>query len=315
MPVRPEVRVIETEIDCWIADRRWWLAPRDLLLRKILEYYRDCLDYCFAKMTHDFMFQGQTYLGAIEDRIRAGVWQSLKWAMEFCHEHGRGNAKLNLKAMKRLNELGQFYETWVDILKAAEHGECEIEMDPKHRAIIVHEGPDLTGADFQLIARQQKTNAFHTQISFVDDEDQLTRRWKAADFRRLARRLCNLPDVQHARAFLRSGQALYTRPTIIEISNIPDDEAEQRVLEDLTLTLDMISGPSGEKRKWRLVSMLDVPFVQVGSHRLGTADAAAALAGPMGEDHMVRRALQVDKKQYSIITGFREDRMIQSARA
>src|SRR5277367_2092467 len=106
--------------------------------------------------------------------------------MEFCHKDGRGNAKLNAKAMKRLNELSQLYETWVDILKSADQNECVIEADREHRAIVVHEGPDLTGADFQLIAHQQQANPFHAQTSFVDDQDQLTRRWSAGNFRRLA---------------------------------------------------------------------------------------------------------------------------------
>jgi hypothetical protein len=315
MPVSSEIREIEVEIDAWVGTRRWWLAPRDILLRKLFEYYRDFLDICFAKMTHDLIFTGETQLGALEDRVRAGIWQSIKWTMEFCHEPGRGDAKLTPKRMKRLNELSQLYEVWVDILKAAEQGDCVIEADRDRRLIIVHEGPDLTGADFQLIAHQQRTNAFHAHTSFVADGDQLTQRWNAGDYRRLALRLFNLPEVKLARVFSSTGHLLYTRPSIIEISDIPDDDGAQRVLEDLTLTVDMIKGPNGEKQKWRLVSMLDVPFVKVGSLRLGTADAAQALAGRLGEDHMVRRALQVDEKQYSIVSGLREDRMIEAVKA
>jgi hypothetical protein len=315
MPVSSEIREIEVEIDSWIEERRWWLAPRNLLLKKLLEYYRDFLDVCFAKMTHDLIFTGETQLGALEDRVRAGIWQSMKWAMEFCDESGRGDAKLTSKSMKRLNELSQLYEVWVDILKAAEQGDCAIEADRIRRLIIVHEGPDLTGADFQLIAHQQQTNSFQAQTSFVTDEDQLTRRWSAGDYRRLAIRLSNLTEVKLARVFSSTGQPLYTRPSIIEVPDIPDDDAAQRVLEDLTLTVDMIKGPRGDKQKWRLVSMLDVPFVRVGQLRLGTADAALALAGPLGEDHMVRRALQVDDKQYSIVSGLRETRMIETVTA
>jgi hypothetical protein len=66
-------------------DRNWPLVAcaQESLLRKLLEYFRDFLDVCSAKMTHDLIFSGATQLGALEDRVRAGIWQSMKWAMEF----------------------------------------------------------------------------------------------------------------------------------------------------------------------------------------------------------------------------------------
>jgi hypothetical protein len=109
---------------------------------------------------------------------------------------------------------------------------------------------------------------------------------------------------------LKNGDELFVRPTILEFPDVIGDEAEQRVLEDLTLAPAMIAGPSGARDKWRLVSMLDVPFVMVGSRRLSTSDAVIAMAGALGEDHMVRRAVQIDPGQYSRVSGLREGRMI-----
>jgi hypothetical protein len=60
--------------------------------------------------------------------------------------------------------------------------------------------------------------------------------------------------------------------------------------------------------------MLDVPFVKVGPHRLSTSDAVIAMTGPLGEDHMVRRAVQIDPDQYSKVSRLREARMIEALR-
>ena len=155
------------------------------------------------------------------------------------------------------------------------------------------------------------TNPHHFQTSFVEDSDQLTGRWTARDFRRLTQRLANSPQIEGcAKVCLKDGPDLFTRPTVLEFPDILDDEAALRVLEDLSLAPSMITGASGHTDKWRLVSMLDVPFVMVGSRRLTTSDAVIAMAGPGGEDHMVRRAVQIDPDQYSKVSGLREQRMI-----
>src|SRR6266478_9782234 len=64
------------------------------------------------------------------------------------------------------------------------------------RLLTVHQGLDLTGFDYELVEHQRLTNPYHSQASFVYDDDQLTRRWSARDFRRLARRLASSPQVQ-----------------------------------------------------------------------------------------------------------------------
>lgn len=314
MPVTPQVRSAEQEIDNWIAGLTYWFAPRDLLLQRLLNYYRDAIEVFFAKAVHDVLFTLSTPVGALEDRMRAGVFQALKWTMEYCQIHGRGRANLDPKGMHRLVTLGHLYEVFVDAITSAQEDALAIDVEPKKHLLVIHQGPDLTGFDDNLVEHQRLTNAYHSQTSFVEDSDQLTRRWSAGDFRRLARRLALSPEVQGcAKVCLRDGTDLFTRPTILEFPDVLD-EAEQRVLEDLTLTPAMITGPSGPRDKWRLVAMLDVPFVMVGSRRLSTSDAVIAMAGPLGEDHMVRRAVQIDPDQYSTVSGLRENRMIDAIR-
>jgi hypothetical protein len=315
MPVTPQVRVAEHEIDNWIAGLSYWYAPRDLLLERLLNYYRDAIEVFFMKASHDVLFTGTTAIGTLEDRMRAGVFQALKWTMEYCQIRGRGRANLDPKGMHRLVKTGEFYETLVDIMTSAQDGAATIDLDPKKRLLTVHQGPDLTGFDDELVEHQRLTNPYHSQTSFVADDDRLTRRWTAGDFRCLVRRLASSPQIRDcAKVCLKDGDELFTRPTVLEFPDLLDDTAGQRVLEDMTLAPAMITDPDRGREKWRLVSMLDVPFVMVGARRLSTSDAVIAMAGALGEDHMVRRAVQIDPDQYSRVSGLRESRMIDAIR-
>lgn len=120
MPVTPQVREAELEIDNWIAGLSYWYAPRDLLLERLIDYYRNVIDILFAKVTHDAMFGLSSGVTILEDRMRAGVFQAIKWAMEFCKVQGRGRANLDRKGMERLVTLGQLYEVLVDAITSAQ---------------------------------------------------------------------------------------------------------------------------------------------------------------------------------------------------
>jgi hypothetical protein len=78
--------------------------------------------------------------------------------------------------MHRLVKTGEFYETLVDIMTSAQDGAATIDLDPKKRLLTVHQGPDLTGFDDELVEHQRLTNPYHSQTSFVADDDRLTRR-------------------------------------------------------------------------------------------------------------------------------------------
>jgi hypothetical protein len=309
MAVCRDIREAEKEIDEWIVGLSYWYAPRDILLERLLTFYRDAIEVFFVHASYDVLRNRGTAIGALEDRMRAGVFPAIKWAMELCHVEGRGRANLDPKGIHRLVRIGELYEVLVDIITSAQADAVSIDVIPRRRLLLVHQGADLTGSDDALVEHQRRTNAYHGQVSFVEDGDQLTRRWTAGDFRRLAQRLASSPQIERcSKICLSNGSELFTRPTVLELPDVSDDEAEQRVLEDLTLTPAMITSDS--RQKWRLVSQLDVPFVRVGSRRLGTSDAVIAMTGALGEDHMVRRAVQVDPDQYSKVSGLREARMI-----
>ena len=209
------------------------------------------MEFFFAKASHDVLFTGDTAVGTLEDRMRAGVFQALKWTMQFCEVQGRGRANLNPRGMHRLVKIGESYETLVDIMTSAQADAVAIDLEPKKRLLTVHQGPDLTGFDDELVEHQRLTNPYHSQASFVYDDDQLTRRWSADDFRRLARRLASSPQVQGCdKICLKNGDELFTRPTVLEFPNVLDGEAEQRVLEDMTLAPAMIAGPDRGREKW-----------------------------------------------------------------
>ena len=176
MPVNPEVRAAELEIDNWIARLSYWYAPRDLLLDRLLNYYRNAIEDFFARMVHDLLFTHSSAVGTFEDRMRAGVFQALKWTMEFGQVQGHGRVNLGPKGIHRLVKLGELYEVFVDTMTSAQEDAVAIDLDSKKRLLVVHQGPDLTGFDDQLVEHQRLTNAYHSQISFVEDGDQLTRR-------------------------------------------------------------------------------------------------------------------------------------------
>ena len=134
MPVTPEVRAAELEIDNWIARLSYWYAPRDLLLSRLLEYYRDAIEVLFARMTHDVLFVRSSAIGAfgaLEDRMRAGVFQALKWTMEFGQVRSRGRANLDPKGIHRLVKLGELYEVFVDVMSSAQADAVTVDLDSK----------------------------------------------------------------------------------------------------------------------------------------------------------------------------------------
>ena len=69
---------------------------------------------------------------------------------------------------------------------------------------------------------------------------------------------------------------------------------------------------SDDKVKWRLVSLLDTPIVQVGDRFCGLSSDLKTVAAI--DDYMLRLAARVDPDQYSAATTLREHRMISICR-
>lgn len=312
MPVDQSVRDVEKEIDDKIRDLPIWRTPRDTLLRAVLDYYRDSIEVIYAHMASKVQlggFQGDddflTYI-AIERDLHAGILQVLKWALAWAPA-GNGEKELDAEVIMNAIQLGTAYEVFVDLLKTAENGLIALRLDRASNTITAFEGGDLTGADALMIRRQQLTNPFRTHTSLTEDDDQLTSRWKAGDYRRLVERLASLAASLENEVISTFGgreTPLFSQPTLFTVPAV-DDAAEQQVLHDLTLTPDKIVG-SGT---WRLTSWLEVPLVQVGDERFGVSNLVKTLA-MAGDDYMLRLAQRVDTAQYTRVSQLREARMV-----
>src|ERR1700685_2800429 len=91
--VGDDVRQVEAEIDGCIQKLAVWNVKRDVLLRRLMTIWRDCLETVHLMAAHAAMFQleqGLTTSLASEHLMATGVYQALKWAMEYAHEDGLG---------------------------------------------------------------------------------------------------------------------------------------------------------------------------------------------------------------------------------
>jgi len=315
MPVSMQVRRVETEIDHSIAALQVWNTPRETLLRAILEYYRDEIELVFTRASVGLQLNDATELESgfgRERDLHAGVLQALKWAMELSSPYSEG-ASPNVEVVHEVIDLGWRYEVLVDALKMANHDRVAIAVDNATRTLTVYEGGDRTGVDAQLVAHQHRTLPLHAQVPLIADEDQLTTKWTAGDFRRVIGRLAtvatNVESEEVVSTFGGRETSLFNRPVIFEIADAPE-AAEQAVLEDLTLTADKVAGLN----KWRLASWMDVPLVAVGLGRLAVSNIVKALAGLVRDDYMLRVAIRSDEKQYVQASELRANRMIDACR-
>lgn len=316
MPVPTEMRAAEAEIDRSIAALPIWNTPQETLLRMILEVYRDAIEEIFAHAAFGHQAGDSVSVENSlwqEQYLHGGVLQALKWTMEFSPLCGDGPSP-GAEVVYELIGQWRRYELLVDVLKMAHHDRVTIVMNDAGKTITVYEGGDLTGADAQLIAYQHSTLPLYAQTPLIADGDQLTAKWTAGDFRRLANLLAaGATDLENEQVVMTLGgkeTPLRNRPVVLEIKDA-HESAPQAVLEDLTLTLEKAANPS----KWRLTSWRDIPLVIVGSRRLAVSNIVKSLAGPACDDYMLRVAARVDPNQYAKVSGLRESRMIEVCKA
>lgn len=316
MPVPAEMRVAETEIDRSIAALPIWNTPQETLLRMILEFYRDAIEVVFALAAVGYQADDSVSVEnslCQEQDLHGGVLQALKWTMEFSPLCGDSPSP-GAEVVHELIGIGRRYELLVDVLKMANYDRVTIVMNDAGRTITVYEGGDLTGADAQLIAYQHSTLPLYAQTPLIADGDQLTAKWTAGDFRRLASQLAAMAtDLENEKVVMTVGgeeTPLFNRPVVLEIEDA-HESAQQAVLEDLTLALEKTANPS----KRRPTSWRDIPLVMVGSRRLAVSNIVKSLAGRACDDYMLRVASRVDKSQYDKVSGLRESRMIERCKA
>ena len=283
------------------------------MLERIMGVYRDSIELVSLEFMCATAFDlppeelGSQF--AKEDLTRSGVLWALKWASEFCLESS-ATPPVNAKELVDLTFLGSTYEAFVDALKCAKWDLITIRVDEEARTITCYEGGDASGFDVRIF-EQARTSAPRTpHASLTRNEDQLTSRWTAGDYRRVTNSLAAYAALQENTLLIdpkflaMNGLAEIEtpQPTLVWLDR-PNVEPDSFVFDDLVLP--PVMSPSV---KWKLVSLLDTPIVQVGGRYCALSSDLKAVA--VLDDYMLRLAVRIDEQQYSRASLLREERMI-----
>jgi hypothetical protein len=308
MPVGEDVREVEKEIDRNIEVQKIWTYDRDIVLRAILEHYRASSEIILTTggwATETNQPEKLPAVFATQRRLDTGVLQAIKWAV--CLTKTRKSRRSpSTKGIQKIIEKGTAYEVLVDALKMAAYDRAAIICDRPRRVLTIYEGGNQTGYDNQLVEHQHKVGLFAQHDNLTADEDQLTTRWTAGDYRRTVRRLIE-------QAFSASTETIVStlhgvehpigpRPVVMEVGQ-PNDEAEAAVLEDMSFP-----SPSTMRTYYSWTSWLDSPLVTIDGRRWAMSDVLTTLH-TAGEMHMLRLAARADPSQYSRVSQRREDVM------
>lgn len=317
MSISENVRLAEQLIDASIGELPIWRHARPAVLNALLACYRELIEVSDLMMARALQLgQEPDVVGALADErnLNAGMLWSLKLAMVHAKEDGTPTAPSDDHLFDLIVDTAPAYEILVDALKCADKGVVTIQADIPHQILTIDQGGDRTGWDLSMLATQWATDPLHVHASLTADDDQLTSRWTAGEFRRASRWLSERAEEGEGKEvvsiLMGRPEPLFNRPTIINIPGQPPDEAIARVLEDLTMDPLTVSGD----RLWKVASWLDMPLVRVGTDRRAASNVLLALVQPGGESHMLRIAARVDPVQYSRVSGLREERMIAQCR-
>lgn len=287
------------------------------MLERIMGLYRDSMELVAFEFMHAKLFDlppeelGSQF--AKEDLTRNGVLWALKWALEYCSESGAIPA-INAKELVDLIFLGSTYETFVDALKCAKWDLTTIDVDEDSRTITCYEGGNATGFDVRIVEQARVTAPGTPHVSLTLNEDQVTSRWTAGDYRRVTNSLATYA-AQQENALLIDPQFLAMigqpeiqtpQPSLIWLDR-PNVEPDCFVFDDLVLPAVMDSTV-----KWKLVSLLDTPIVMIGDRYCALSSDLKAVS--VLDDYMLRLAVRIDEQQYNRASGLREDRMIRTCK-
>jgi hypothetical protein len=108
-------------------------------------------------------------------------------------------------------------------------------------------------------------------VSLTEDSDQLTSRWTAGDYRRVTKLLAHRAAHEENTicvdptflAQIGKPEISIPQPTVVWLDR-PANAPDCHVFDDLTLPTII-----DDEVKWRLVSLLDTPVVQVGDRFCG----------------------------------------------
>jgi hypothetical protein len=299
--VNTDVRQVESEIDESIRRMDIWKVKRDVLLERLLTFWRDGLELVHMMAAHAVMFQVEDGLRSSVGRehlMLTGVYQAVKWAMEYASD--QGGDEVSDEALANL------------ILRVGAHGMAEFVVDQNSKTLSVYEGGNVSGHDAPIVRLDQITTPFRKQSPLVEDSDQLTTRWNAGQYRHYWQWLQALVEKTEKNTIMAQAGPLapmvdiMKQPVVMEIPLPPTPLGS--VQRDLTLTPEKAKG----SLKWKIDSWHDCPLIQVGDRVLGISRNLLTLAG--FDDYMLRVAVLNDPEQYEKVSGRREERMIELCR-
>lgn len=312
--VSEKVRAAECDIDEAIRRLPIWNCQKDLLLRGLLDFWRDGLEVVYMRFAHSATFQSSESFevaSATEHELSAGIFWCLKWAFEYAPSSGAPEP-MTEELVDTVMKVGAPYQHLVDALKFAKVGGYQIDVDPAKRLLTLYEGGNITGHDHSIVSLDRTSLLFHQQTPMVDDSDQLTKAWTAGEYRRYMKWLRTFAEGAETETVLASAgplaprQELFKRPVVLELGEPPAEL--QRIQDNLTLTQEKIDADM----KWKISEWLDCPLVRIGYRIFAVSSVAKHLAGR--DDFMLRVAVLNDRAQYEKTSGLREDRMIELCR-
>lgn len=308
--VSSDIRKIEREIDDSIRAMDVWDVKREVLLRRLMDFWRDGLELVNLEAVHAMTFQtndGLIRSIANEHYVATGIYQSIKWAMEYAKDDGEDHVDDEPLA-KLVMSVGVPYQLLVDSLKMANYDVVGLSADPISKTLTVFEGGQISGHDESIIHLDHLTTPFIKHHSLTDDTDQLTTDWTAGQYRQFWQWIKPIAEAAETSTIVAQAGPLapmrdiMKRPVVFEVPVPPGDL--QPVLRDLTLTAAKVRSAL----KWKIDSWHDCPLIQIGDGIFGVSLAIRTLTSL--EDYMLRIAVLNDSAQYERVSGLREERMI-----
>lgn len=277
------------------------------------------MDFCEEHTTwvHLRAFDSQLFEGgsgvlptlqtALTSRI--GVLWALKWTMEFSTEEG-SDGPIEPKELREIIQIGVVYDVLVDALKLAKVAEITIEVSQNSKEIVCYEGADVTGFDSDIVTHQQLHGLLSTQVSLTSNRDQLTSKWKAGDYRRVTRKLARYAIENEGKMDLKpeTKEELgiendpVSKPTLVKLKR-PRYKPDKYVFDSLTLPTEFSAS-----FKWNARSFLETPIVRIDCQYYALSSYLKVISEY--DDYMLRLAAREDPVQYNLVSGLREDRMI-----
>ena len=317
MPKVPKnAREAEDRIDELVRSLPMWSTSRDELLRAALDAYRDAIEIVFLEAGRQRLLAEHLGPGhanftpslQFEHGLHLGAFWVLKWALAWCPALG--------EAPPKVDDVGQLfltastYQALADALWMHKHGWGRVEADLDSSTLTVFEGGDLTGQDERLADYLHATLALHHHDSFTADDDKLTSRWCAGDFRdlgRLLREECDQACSETVVVDIGPRQhPLFKRPVVL---TVPSHLIERypALFEDLTLRAADFAHTGG--LCWRVNNWFDRPFVEVGGLLLCPSNVVQAVFKESIDAHLLRAAAATDPDHYVTVSQAREHRM------